>query len=727
MQYTRVDAPIDTPVEEDEIGFDFTINDGVVSFPLVDEEDVSYTLYLYSNSDKLKSYPLTAGASANAISVNLKNSQYTPNREIYAVRVGYSVGDNDYISSNMKYYNSDNCSPYTDNIYVFDGIINDYYITSNSELENVMYYSYINRIESFNIKISEGLKSRYMAEYPSSHMVYTMNDAVDNAMESYYETQAYYPANINNGFVQQLSNAYEYNIKVSYYGVKECDVSIPVSSSYVYPQANNSGYYEMVDYDMLGSSFDNFVSDHYFLTTKCSTSEQLYWAVENKITPIVVDGSRADIIYKKAKDVLRNIISPEMTDYEKALSIFDWISLNTNYDHTNYDNVYRGGVSLGNLPMYLPCFYLEGVFMTGYSVCDGFSKAYSLMCNMMGIDTIRIVGTAVANGERGGHAWNKVLIDDNLTDELPGKYYLVDITWTEILSEDDEVLSHMYFLLSDNDVKNTHFNYAGRDNKFKNYAAMENYYFYDNGNFDYFDNFNKTTKTYNWVVENNEELRDLFYYTLDNSLSSVEFVVDIDYMKSYYEYVNGVGSYCKVPTNSFGIPIEYKTEYYVGTNIPQTKYHYATDTLIVYKYTGVQTYEQEYKYYELRKNFIECMRSLKFNEQYFTITNFQGEIVYNEDGEVGVLYILEQNLRLDNNNDNNIENEVSHLFEYFATYNITGDFALYVDGSLLKNVNGSGYVTKLQNLISSAISDLNISIKYIGIEENMHKFNIVIN
>ena len=103
-----------------------------------------------------------------------------------------------------------------------------------------------------------------------------------------------------------------------------------------------------------------------------------------------------------------------MTDYEKALSIFDWICENTSYDYyALVDGAYDNKATL------VPVYYLEGVFMTGYAVCDGFSKAYSLMCNMEGIETIRIVGEALAgydsynNEVYGGHAWNKIKLEDN--------------------------------------------------------------------------------------------------------------------------------------------------------------------------------------------------------------------------------------------------------------------------------------------------------------------------
>lgn len=707
LNYTKTETPIAPPISEDKRVVEFSVSaDGVVAYTPLDGVS-QYTMYLYSNTTGLNSYSVSSNV------VNLKNTEYSLVHEIYAIRLGYTDDEGSHMSSEIKYYNPDKCSPYTDNIYIFDGLINDYYISSINELNNIMYYSYIDRNEDFNIKFSPTMKTVIEEGYDGDYFIQMVNNAVNDAIDQYFETQAYKPGQSTGGYVQQLSTNSEYNIKVSYYGVKECDVSIPVSSNEVYTQGNNSGYYDTVDYTMLGDDYNDFVSDKYFLYTTCSTSEELYWAVENKITPVVVAGSRADVIYKKAKEVLRDIISEEMTDYEKTLAIFDWISLNTNYDYTDYDSIYRGGISLGRLPMYLPCFYLEGVFMTGYAVCDGFSKAYSLMCNMLGIDAIRIVGTAITNGKSGGHAWNKVYVDKNTEDSLPGQYYLVDITWTEIISAGDEVLSHLYFLLGDDDVKDTHFDFEGRVNKFGKYVANDNYFYYDNHTFTCVSQDNSQVVEYDWVIESNKEMKDLFYYTLHNSLESVEYVVDIDYMIDYYEYINGVNSYRS--SNN----VEY--EYYVG-GLVKTKYEYATDTLYAYSYVSGVKYVKEYKYYKLREEFIESMRNLKFKEQYFTIIDYDGEVVYNENGDLGVLYIIEQNLCI------NETSETEHLISYLGDSEITGNFNLYVEYAILENVDGSTPLSKLQNLISEYLdsTDMSINISYDGVEEEMYKFKFTI-
>ena len=55
-------------------------------------------------------------------------------------------------------------------------------------------------------------------------------------------------------------------------------------------------------------------------------SEELWWVVEHGYRPIFpIEGSVAEEIYEQAKDVLRSIIYKGMSDYEKALAIYEYV------------------------------------------------------------------------------------------------------------------------------------------------------------------------------------------------------------------------------------------------------------------------------------------------------------------------------------------------------------------------------------------------------------------
>ena len=142
-------------------------------------------------------------------------------------------------------------------------------------------------------------------------------------------------------------------------------------------------------------------------------SEELWWAVEHGFRPVfAIENSDAERIYNKAKDVLRNIISNDMNDFEKALAIYEYLIDSVVYDHDTYADV-DAIPSAENA-----CYYLEGVFDYGKAVCDGKSKAFLLLCGIEGVRSVREFG--YNDSEEAGHAWNYVNID--------GVWYCVDTT-----------------------------------------------------------------------------------------------------------------------------------------------------------------------------------------------------------------------------------------------------------------------------------------------------------
>lgn len=208
------------------------------------------------------------------------------------------------------------------------------------------------------------------------------------------------------------------------------------------------------------------------------TGEELYWAAERGLRPILKEGSAAQRLYQKAKDAVGECVSPQMNEEQKADSIYRWIMQNNTYDYE---------VAQSNEPVSMsvkqPAYYLEGVLDYGFAVCDGISKTYTLMCAIAGVDCVRVVGTA-GTTTKGGHAWNKVKIE--------GNWYVVDATWGDsklsISGKEYELGTHEYFLRTDAYMAKTHEeNYA---DMYPSTAAEEYDWFgkmrtYDGGNYSY--------------------------------------------------------------------------------------------------------------------------------------------------------------------------------------------------------------------------------------------------
>ena len=171
------------------------------------------------------------------------------------------------------------------------------------------------------------------------------------------------------------------------------------------------------------------------------TSDELYFVVQKGYKPMPKSGSDAERLYNKAKDVLTNIVSENMTQAQRAQAIYEWIMWQTTYDYevseiTNISEAIKQ-----------PAYYLEGVFDYGFAVCDGIAKTMSLLCNMVDISCVRVVGEAYGTMVS-RHAWNKVQID--------GKWYIVDATWGDgkisLSGVVYEGALHSYFLKSDGEM-----------------------------------------------------------------------------------------------------------------------------------------------------------------------------------------------------------------------------------------------------------------------------------
>ncbi len=193
-----------------------------------------------------------------------------------------------------------------------------------------------------------------------------------------------------------------------------------------------------------------------------SYTDELYLVAQGEYArPEPVAGSAAETVYALARDILRKICTDDMTDVQKAHAIYDWIMWQVTYDNPAAATV-SGGEALS-------AYYLEGVFGNGetsiggvkYSpnaVCDGMSKAYSLMCNIEGIPCVRVIGKAGKSlRDAGGHAWNKV--------KIVGEWYAVDCTWGDSqatmaldgAAKSYELGLHDHLFLTDAQMSSTHY------------------------------------------------------------------------------------------------------------------------------------------------------------------------------------------------------------------------------------------------------------------------------
>lgn len=126
---------------------------------------------------------------------------------------------------------------------------------------------------------------------------------------------------------------------------------------------------------------------------------------------------------KKKIDELVTSVKNLSSDYEKELYFYDYLCNNTEYQlegelvHTAYSTLCEGK-----------------------ALCEGYSRAFKLLCNGAGIECDLISGTA---GDE-AHMWNVVKID--------GEYCYADVTW----DDRDDSLDYLYFNITYNQLINDH-------------------------------------------------------------------------------------------------------------------------------------------------------------------------------------------------------------------------------------------------------------------------------
>lgn len=372
---------------------------------------------------------------------------------------------------------------YASHFHDYGGYAQNRYITSKEELKNLILFVLENKIAEI----------KFYAGYSTPETVKNDVSEVRDCVEE---------SGIIPGYSLETSGN-EFTIKFRFFADEAGLVPTVNSPEYDAPDGFGDAVqntYSKPHYDNVKKT-RNFYIDSVKETMSVSTSNMLYKAVAWGYKPVFM-GSQADNlkqIYDNAKDALSYIVSDEMSEYEKVHAIYDYIIYNVRYDHdcANAEDKYVSGNLSLNEKMKYYGYYLEGIFLNKFykkdmhAVCDGKSKAFVLMCGIEGITAVRISGEASSDGKNfGGHAWNKVLLDLNGTGDK--EWYFVDTTWGDVGDDSKEFLSHAYFLLSDDEVKNTHVEKQGHG-----YPKAE-------GKFDYYahETYTSSGTEYNYVITN---------------------------------------------------------------------------------------------------------------------------------------------------------------------------------------------------------------------------------
>lgn len=178
----------------------------------------------------------------------------------------------------------------------------------------------------------------------------------------------------------------------------------------------------------------------YNITTFTCTQEKGQCALFLQVSYLTQGSSSAletsEEIRTLAENVVKDVITPGMSDYETAKALHDWLVLNCKYDTRLYS---------GNMPH--DSYTAYGPLKCGTSVCAGYAKAYLALLEAAGMEAEYVTGDTT----RGYHARNIVKVD--------GAWYHVDTTWDDPTPDKEGYVRYNYFLRSDAFMSKDHSNW----------------------------------------------------------------------------------------------------------------------------------------------------------------------------------------------------------------------------------------------------------------------------
>ncbi len=229
---------------------------------------------------------------------------------------------------------------------------------------------------------------------------------------------------------------------------------------------------------------------------------------------------------KRVVSIVNQIIKPGMSDFEKAITIHDWLLFNVDYDYS------------------FSVYDVEGTLDKRVAVCQGYALTFEAMAEAAGLEAVFIGGTA-NNGSGAGyqsHAWNRV--------KVGGVWYNVDVTWDDPGQPGKNPSDHSgngydYFLISDAKLNVNHkadyfpetsgscsqdydrltiLRYAANSGKYGDVAVVTNVNEANSGIKKFMD-MNKSAMTL-WIYDPAINVANSSVY-MQNLCSSVQYVINI--------------------------------------------------------------------------------------------------------------------------------------------------------------------------------------------------------
>lgn len=212
--------------------------------------------------------------------------------------------------------------------------------------------------------------------------------------------------------------------------------------------------------------------------------------------------------FNKTVDKIVDGAPKNATDYELELYVNDYLVDNCVYDKEAAESEELEGHEND----------AYGALVEKKAVCEGYSRAFQLLCNRLGVDCISISGS----GDGESHAWNNVRLD--------GEWYEVDVTWNDT-DGDTEFPIYDYFNLPSDEFSESHstsplysetslseyVNYDYYYNVFAPVCTGTKYYYYSYSCVTV-DDINDSEEITNAIAQAAKDGEEYFAFVIDESL-----------------------------------------------------------------------------------------------------------------------------------------------------------------------------------------------------------------
>lgn len=202
------------------------------------------------------------------------------------------------------------------------------------------------------------------------------------------------------------------------------------------PQITSSGFCEKYMMAWCNPKVDGGeFGVHYCITVTYYPGDNVAWAYLNNDKSNLTEDELA--LYDVAVAWLEENISEEMTDYEKCVVIYEYLSGNVTYSMELLNALNTSFKFDRGITAY-------GAMVDKLTICQGYADAFDMLTSMLGMECVQIFGY----GNNEPHNWNMIRLGEH--------WYHVDCTFGNAFGVGDNTCSMAYLFSSDKQLQKTH-------------------------------------------------------------------------------------------------------------------------------------------------------------------------------------------------------------------------------------------------------------------------------